>query len=133
MEIKVLIVEDNFIIQMFLEGVISEIENTVVEVASSGHEALGLVGEFQPDIVFMDIGLEGEVDGIQVAQILKDINKVPVVFMTGNSDAATLERAKKTEPIHILRKPIDEYQLKSEFKVLAERIGQLKATQTNGV
>ena len=131
MELKVLIVEDNFIIQMFLEGIIVDIEGTEVEVASNGPEALSLIEEFMPDVIFMDIGLEGEMDGIQVAEVVKEKHKIPVVFMTGNSDLSTLERAKKTEPIHILRKPIDEYQLRAEFKVLTEKIIRHKEIQAS--
>ena len=61
-----------------------------------------------------------------MAEIINIEYKIPFVFITGNSDVSTIERAKKTNPLHIIRKPIDENQLKAEFEVIC---GKLSAKQ----
>ncbi|MGJ8733364.1 response regulator [Cellulophaga fucicola] len=122
---KVLVVEDNMIIQMFIESIIEGM-NCVVRTASNSNEALSTLKHFTPDVILLDIGLSGDKDGIEVAEIINIEYKIPFVFITGNSDVSTIERAKKTNPLHIIRKPIDENQLKAEFEVIC---GKLSAKQ----
>ena len=122
---KVLVVEDNMIIQMFIESIIEGM-NCVVRTASNSNEALSTLKHFKPDVILLDIGLSGDKDGIEVAEIINIEYKIPFVFITGNSDVSTIERAKKTNPLHIIRKPIDENQLKAEFEVIC---GKLSAKQ----
>lgn len=122
MALKVLIVEDNFIIQMFLESIINEMGQIVVGTASASDEAIVNIKEHSPDLILLDVGLSGEKDGIDTAQIIKDEFKIPVVFITGNSDAATLEKAQKTGPVHIVYKPIDEYKLRAEFQTIFKKL-----------
>ena len=118
---KVLIVEDNMIIQMFIESIIEGM-NCVVRTASNSNEAIATLKNFAPDVVLLDIGLSGDKDGIEVAEIINIEYQLPFVFITGNSDVSTIERAKKTNPLHIIRKPIDEIQLKAEFEVICAKL-----------
>ncbi|MCL5244244.1 response regulator [Cellulophaga sp. 20_2_10] len=118
---KVLIVEDNMIIQMFIESIIEGM-NCVVRTASNSNEAIATLKNFAPDVVLLDIGLSGDKDGIEVAEIINIEYQLPFVFITGNSDVSTIERAKKTNPLHIIRKPIDENQLKAEFEVICAKL-----------
>ena len=70
----------------------------------------------------MDIGIGGKKDGIETTEIVKEKYKTPVVFITGNSDPATLKRAKATNPIHIIKKPIDEQKLTNEFNIICQKL-----------
>ncbi|MBU2948814.1 response regulator [Zobellia uliginosa] len=126
MKLKVLIVEDNLIIQMFLEHIIINVGSTHVKTADSGEDALKMVKKYVPDVVLLDIGLSGEINGIETAAILNDKYNIPFVYITGNSDYTTLENAKKTKPLHILRKPIDEYELNREFEIIREKLFKAK-------
>lgn len=122
MALKVLIVEDNMIIQMFIESIIESIDENIVRTASNSNEAISTLRFFSPDIILLDIGLSGDKDGIEVAEIINKDYKIPFVFITGNSDASTIKRAEKTKPMHIIRKPIDENQLKAEFEIICSKL-----------
>ncbi|MDX1364084.1 response regulator [Arenibacter latericius] len=122
MSTKILIVEDNMVIQMFLEFTINEIDNVVIRTANNGEEALNMMEKETPDLVLLDIGLNGKYNGIEIAEIVNEKYGIPIVFITGNSDQATLDRAKKANPEYIINKPIDEYQLKQEIVRIIAKI-----------
>lgn len=123
---KILIVEDNFIIQMFLEEILSGIGHEVLDSTDNGDDALVIVKEQSPDVILLDIGLSGGWDGIELAGIINEKHQIPFVFLTGNSDYATLEMAKSKDPLHIINKPIDEDKLKAEFEIIVEKLDRLK-------
>ncbi len=123
---KILIVEDNFIIQMFLEEILSGVGHEVLDSADNGDDALAIVKEQSPDVILLDIGLSGGWNGIELAGIINEKYQIPFVFLTGNSDYATLENAKSKGPLHIINKPIDEDKLKTEFGIIVEKLESLK-------
>ncbi len=119
---RVLIVEDNLIIRMYFQRILENLGNQVVGVTDNGREAIELTANLKPDIVFMDIGLEGDMDGIETSEkIDPDLYKA-MVFLTGNSDAATLERARAANPLHMIIKPIDKNKLSEEMELLSSKI-----------
>lgn len=120
MALKVLIIEDNFIIQMFLEDIISGMGHDIVGTADNGDAAINIIKAKNPNLVLLDIGLSGNLNGIELAKIIKDEFGTPFVFLTGNSDKVTLEKAQRTNPIHIINKPFDEDKLKMEFAIILE-------------
>jgi YesN/AraC family two-component response regulator len=115
---------------MFLENVISNLGGNIVYTAHNGEDALLLIERHFPDVVLLDIGLSGKINGIETARIVNEKYKVPFVYITGNSDLATLETAKKTHPLHIIHKPIDEHELRSEFKIIREKIHRAQAEKS---
>ncbi len=123
---KVLVVEDNFIIQMFLEEIISGMGHEILASTDNGREALAMSKTLSPDVIMLDIGLSGGLNGIELADIINEKYKIPFVFLTGNSDRITLEKAKSTGPLHIITKPIDEDKLKTEFNIIIEKLDSLK-------
>lgn len=125
MAFKVLIIEDDFVIQMFLENIIRNMGYVVVGTAENGDDGIELTLQHSPDVVLLDIGIIGNKDGIETAKII-GTNKTPVVFVTGNSDKETMNRALKTNPIHIVRKPIDEEMLKKELLHIYDKVMNLK-------
>ena len=118
MTLKLAIVEDNFIIQMFLEEILSLMGHKVLWTADKGEDALSCIEKRKPDLILLDIGLSGNYNGIELAGIINEKYQIPFVFLTGNSDKPTIENAKATGPIHIIYKPIDEDKLQEEFKLI---------------
>ncbi|MGH1339682.1 MAG: response regulator [Aureispira sp.] len=110
---KIFIVEDDMIIQMFIERILSNLGLTIIGEARTGDEVIEFLTKQQPDFILMDIGLAGNKDGIETAQIINQSYDIPIIFLTGNSDKPTLERAQKTNPIGFINKPIDETSLRS--------------------
>lgn len=115
---KAIIVEDNMILSLLYENYLKEMVFKTVGEISSGEKAVELVQKYVPDIVIMDIMLEGEMDGIQAAEEIRKFSKAPIVFITGNSDMVHLEKAKKIENTKFLRKPISEDKLKKAVDYL---------------
>ena len=101
----VLIVEDEQIVAVALEGHLEKLGYRVADTAASGEEACAKAQRTQPDLVLMDVRLEGPMDGIEAARRIRQVCTAPIVFLSAYSDAATLERAKSIEPYGYLVKP----------------------------
>lgn len=110
---KIFIVEDDMIIQMFIERILGNLGLDIIGEARTGDETLAFLETNRPDFILMDIGLAGNKDGIETAEIINQKYQIPIIFLTGNSDKPTLARAQKTNPIGFINKPIDEASLKS--------------------
>jgi len=65
-------------------------------VVASGEEAIDLAEKSNPDLVLMDIGLDGRMDGIETANLIRRRFAIPVIYLTTNTDEQTLERARST-------------------------------------
>jgi len=115
---KIVVVEDDMIIQMFISKVLNDAGFEIVAEARTSDQALRCVEEYQPDLVLMDISIAGPIDGIETAEIVGKKYNTAVIFITGNSDQATIDRAKKTNPVDFIFKPIDENQLKRRLNSL---------------
>ncbi len=113
---RVMIVEDDFIIRMFIEKVVKSLGAEIVGKASESTEAVELCKQCLPDLILMDIGIRGNADGVETTKQIKKEFKTEVIYLTGNSDEKTLERAKATEPYGFIFKPIDEVKLVRELE-----------------
>lgn len=102
----ILVVEDEYILAANLQENLEALGYTVSGIASSSTEALEKAITLQPDIVLMDIQLEGEADGIQAAETIWSRLQIPVIYLTGHSDRSTVERAKVSFPFGYLLKPV---------------------------
>jgi len=114
---KVLVVEDEAIVAMDLRRALEGFGYQVPAIATCGIEAIEMARKFRPDIVLMDIRLEGQMDGIDVAHKLNGSWDVPVVFLTAYSNETTLQRAKQAQPFGFLLKPFQERELRSAVEV----------------
>lgn len=117
---KILIVEDDMIIQMFIANIVKKAGFEIVGEARSCDQAVKLAELKAPDLILMDIGIIGPKDGIETAEIIKNKFEIPVIFMTGNSDEYTINRALKIKPLDIFYKPIDEVKLEDKLHELNE-------------
>jgi AmiR/NasT family two-component response regulator len=114
---KILIVEDDSIIAVTIEGRLKEFGYIVVGRAATGADAIKKALELRPDLVLMDIHLKGPVDGIETAETIYGIHNIPVVYLTAFSDEATLERAQKTSPFGYIVKPFSDSTLKTTLRL----------------
>jgi two-component system, response regulator PdtaR len=111
MPARVMIVEDEVITAMATKAMLKRLGHEVLASVSSGEAALEAFRRQRPDLVFMDIRLEGEMDGIETARLLRRDADVPVVFLTAFVDDQTRCRAAETSPFAFLPKPLDEFDL----------------------
>ncbi|MBF0383253.1 MAG: response regulator [Magnetococcales bacterium] len=115
---RIYIVEDEGITVMALEDSLASLGYTVCGNAASGIEALKGIKDSSPDLVLMDIVLQGEMDGIEVASKVYDEFHIPVVFLTAHSDSETLNRAKISKPYGYIVKPFEERELHSNIEII---------------
>jgi PAS domain S-box-containing protein len=120
---SILIVEDERIIARDLQQMLTELGYDVYATASNADDALAKAAERRPDLVLMDIRIEGSRDGVETARILQSFHDVPVVFLTAHADDATIARATQTAPYGYLIKPVKPADLRSAVEVSIFRHG----------
>jgi len=108
---RILIIEDELIISRDMTAMLTKMGYDVIGDAMDFDEAMEILERETPDLILLDINLNGKRDGIDVAEAINDRFQVPFIFTTSYSDAATLERARKTNPVNYLVKPFKQEQL----------------------
>jgi CheY-like chemotaxis protein len=117
---RILIVEDERLIAIDLQRRLARLGYNVVALAASGMEAIQKALALQPDVVLMDIRLQGAMDGVEAAQQIQASAGTPVVFMTAYVDEETKQRVRATSPWGYLHKPFTAQQVQLTLeKVLA--------------
>ena len=108
---KVLIVEDDRFISTILSMFLKELGHQLVGICQTGIEAVKLCYEVNPDVVLMDIHLEGELDGIQTTERLKNEFDIPVIYVSSDTSSYIIERAIVTNSYGFLVKPVNKQEL----------------------
>ena len=118
---KILVVEDEQILAMDVRAQLSELGYDVVGIASTGKEALRLAEARRPDLVLMDIQLQGSIDGIAAAGEIRRRWQAPVVFMTAFAGEESLSRAKLSGAYGYLPKPFEAKQLNATVSIALQQ------------
>lgn len=113
---KIVIVEDESEVAQLARRLLEDFGYTVVGCVSAGEEALRVVEKGRPDLVLVDIGLEGPIDGIEAATQIRFRLNVPVIYFTGDARPSTVERAKLAEPIGYILKPFNPEELRTTIE-----------------
>jgi len=113
---NVLIVEDELIIAREMEFRLKELGCSVIGIAETGPQALQVLEIATPDLVLMDIGLKGPLDGVATAEEIGRRWSVPVVYVTAVSDESVVRRAQATAPSGYLVKPFSEEAFRSSVE-----------------
>lgn len=117
---RILVVEDEPLIATLIKEILEE-SGYEAAVASSGAEALALAFAAPPDLALIDIRLQGPMNGIEVACVLREQLGVPPIFLSGAADPHLLESARLARPAGFLRKPFCPSQVFNEIeRVLGE-------------
>ena len=124
----ILVVEDERITAEDIRAGLEFAGYKVPVICSTGEDAVQQAGRLEPDLVLMDIKLEGEMDGIEAAAQIRKSYDIPVIYLTAYSDEKTVERAKLTEPSGflvkgqgMLSKPFDEHELNAAIEITLYR------------
>ena len=121
MPTSIVVVEDERIVALNLQQRLIKLGYEVPALAVSGQQALRAVEKSHPDIVLMDIHIEGDIDGIDTAEILMEQHQTPVIYLTAYSEESTLRRARNTKPYGYLLKPFSERELHATIQMALER------------
>lgn len=114
---KLLIVEDERIIAEDIRRIVHNLGYEVLDIVSSGEKALSVVDNTAPDLVLMDIHLDGKMSGIETAEQIYKSHQSPVVYLTAYADEMTLLKAKISEPFGYILKPFDEKELHATIEM----------------
>ena len=115
---NVFILEDENIVAKDIEQSLKKLGYNVVGIASSGEKVKELLTEgIAPDIFLMDIMIKGDMNGIEVAEFVKENYGLPVIFLTAYADENTLSKAKITEPYGYILKPFKEIDLHTTIEM----------------
>ncbi|HVK98694.1 MAG TPA: EAL domain-containing protein [Dongiaceae bacterium] len=121
MTARIIVVEDERIVALNLQQRLIKLGYEVPAMAASSLQALSAVETSHPDIVLMDIHIEGETDGIDTADIVMKKYQTPVIYLTAYSEETTLNRARQTKPYGYLLKPFSERELHATIQMALER------------
>ncbi len=108
---RILVVENERIVARSLRKQLTALGYEVVDSVASGKEAIQQAGELRPDLVLMDISLDGPMDGVEAAATIRTQFRLPVVYLTAYSNKEILARAKVTEPFGYILKPYEDREL----------------------
>ncbi len=114
---KILVVEDENLIAMEIQDRLKKLGYDAPVTTPSGEEGIKFATQIKPDLVLMDINLNGSMDGITAAKQIRQHLDIPVVFLTAYSDTETLESAKLSEPYGFIIKPLKEGDLNSTVEM----------------
>lgn len=116
-----MIVEDEGIVALQLKTILQQKGYDVVAVFASGEEALNHAVSLRPDLILMDLKLQGALDGMETAQKISDLIALPVIYLTAHSDATTVARAQETAPYGYVLKPFDPHELHIAIQLALSR------------
>jgi len=108
---RILIVEDEAIIALDIESVLHSHGYSNTQIVSSGERCIEEIMENNADLVLMDISLDGDLNGIDTAGIIKERYSTPVIFLTAYSEKIVLQKVKEVSPYGYLIKPINAREL----------------------
>ena len=114
---SILVVEDDFIVAKVIEKHLLDLGYRVTGLVAAGEDAVATAGTERPDLVLMDIHLQGEMDGITAAEKIQTDFDIPVVYLTAFSDQQTFDRALVTSPYGYIVKPFSGTTLSATIRV----------------
>lgn len=112
----VLIVEDDLILNLLYESFLEKMGFETHGELVYGKTAVDMSRKIHPDLILMDIALEGDMNGIEAAQKIREFSDVPIIFITGNSDPEHKNKAMATSNSHYLIKPVELEDLSNTLK-----------------
>lgn len=120
---RILIVEDDMIIAANISVQLTNLGYEVIGIETRGEEAILHASANTPDIILLDINLKGSVNGIEAAIQIQKFKRIPIIYLTANSDEATFTKAKATHPYAFISKPFNNLDLQ---RTIALVVGQIK-------
>ncbi|MDW7694081.1 LytTR family transcriptional regulator DNA-binding domain-containing protein [Flammeovirgaceae bacterium SG7u.111] len=131
-KVSVFIIEDDFIHANRLEMYLDEMGYYLAGMASNATQALKMIEAAQPDLLLVDIHLEGDFDGVQIVEHLNKKKAIPAIFITSYRDKETFERAKLTDPYAYIVKPYDKDTLQAAIELAVYKLSKTKSSQAQG-
>ncbi len=129
---RILIVDDDWLIRLELEQILTDMGHNVIGKAESARQCFEMARDLMPDLILMDIVMPGGMDGIEAAEKVHKHLDIPIIFISGYSDPKYVERAKQVNPFGYILKPFDEREIKTTIEIaIHNRAMELKLRQAH--
>ncbi|MFY8033019.1 MAG: response regulator [Flexibacteraceae bacterium] len=119
----ILIVEDDHISQLVLRTYLTRSGFTNLHFATNADEALVILAEHAITLMLLDVFIYGSVNGLDLAEMVKEKYGTPIIFTTANSDRFTYEKAQKVGPADFITKP---YDIEEVTQTIVRILGEIK-------
>ena len=129
MKKRILIVEDEAITALDLKYSLIDLGYEVIDTADTGQDAIDIAAESLPDLVLMDIKLKGDMEGIDAARVISKL-RIPIIYLTANTDDETFQRANISGAYGFLTKPYDINKLDKTLKIVIKK-AEMEAERLN--
>lgn len=126
---KVLIVEDEVLVSLDISKRLEKVGFEITNRAENGQDAILSFKDSKPDIVILDINLDGDLDGIETAKKIGELFTLPIIYLTSYSDDATFKRAQETSPSAYLLKPFNERELHLAIELAIANFSRFRKAQ----
>ncbi|MBI5893993.1 MAG: response regulator [Deltaproteobacteria bacterium] len=127
-----IIIDDNPDQRFVLKGLLTDIGCEVIAEGASGLDAVKLLQNKTPDVVFMDVAMPG-MDGIDAVNMIKNLNPLPVILITGKKDEKTIQRATDAGVFAYLVKPVREEELLPAIELAIARFNEFQAVKKENI
>ena len=128
---KIIIIEDDALIAYQIKACVEKLGHEVLGSFDAAAPALEFIASNRPDFVFMDIELEGPMDGIQCASVLKSNYDIPSLFVTSHDEAKIIEEATNLDPLNFLPKPFTDKNIEAALALASIALKKHKPSQAN--
>lgn len=124
---NILIVEDEPLIAEDLASILSSEGYGVVGIAHNANSAIKLLKSSLPSLVLLDINIDEDINGLMLAQIIRDEFQVPFIFLTSHTDKQTLDKVKALKPYGFIVKPFDDKELVTNIELAISKFKEENA------
>jgi DNA-binding LytR/AlgR family response regulator len=132
-EERILIVEDDISIAENIQEILELLGYVNIDIANSANQCIKVIKKFRPDLIFMDIKLKGDKDGIKLGEIVKQMVDAPLVYVTSYSDPTIIERAKRVNPAGFIVKPFNTNDIHAIVEIVLYNKRTKPSTETTAV
>jgi DNA-binding NarL/FixJ family response regulator len=127
-QLRVLIVDDQYLSSEFLRVWVEALGHEVTGIACTAREAAEKAAADKPDVVLMDMILEGQEDGVDATLLIRKTQNPPIIFITGCAEANSVTRIMSVQPLRILPKPVEPNELFDALRAASQASEQARAT-----
>ncbi len=128
---KILIVEDERMIAEDIRYTLEQYDYSVTGIFNKGEDAVEKVSEMEPDLILLDIMLEGEINGIETGRLILEDHNIPIIFLTAYADSATMDSAMSISPHGYVLKPFESEVLYAAIEIALVKHGsQVKVNES---
>lgn len=128
-DISILIVEDQASIAEYIALSLEKAGYRVAGICDNGAHALACIADTRPDLVFLDVQLDGGTDGVDIAHMINERFRIPFIFLTARADHHTIDRVKRTNPAGFILKPFTSGDLESCIQIALHNFKAKKEPQ----